>query len=361
MTAQPFRRLVPEDNGHARDIAVRGLVRSVVAEMISRDGHRLETPDIVAERLWPRDQHSQMVLKAASNPATVGTPGWAGSLGGSMTADFIDVLGPSCASARLLQRGFRFHWDRSSQIRVPGLVSAPTNIRFVAEAAPIAVIDLFTSGVVLKPQKLPIICAFSRETFQHSVPAVELLVRAALTDSVSWALDNVMFSANAGDTITPPGLLNGIAALPASTSTIPSEALFEDFAKLAAAVGAVAGSNSIVFVAAAQQAEAAKLRISTTREILSSPTLAAGTVVAVAANGLASAYDDIPRFDTSLNSLLHFETSPSAIGTPGSPNVVAAPAVSAFQSDLISLRMILNVTWGLRHSSAVAWMQNVAW
>ena len=39
-----------------------------------------------------------------------------------------------------------------------------------------------------------------------------------------------------------------------------------------------------------------------------------------------------------MEATVHMDTAPAQIGTAGTPNVIAAPTVSAFQSDLILLR-----------------------
>jgi hypothetical protein len=46
-------------------------------------------------------------------------------------------------------------------------------------------------------------------------------------------------------------------------------------------------------------------------------------VIALVGDALAVAIDPMPRIETSDGPLLHIETAPAAIGTAGSPNVVA--------------------------------------
>lgn len=93
--------------------------------------------------------------------------------------------------------------------------------------------------------------------------------------------------------------------------------------------------------------------------MLNSSALPDKTVICIAANCIASATDPAPRFDISDQGAEHLDTAPLPIGQPG--NVVASVTVSLFQSDLISLRMIFELGWVLRHTSGLAWMQNVVW
>jgi hypothetical protein len=110
---------------------------------------------------------------------------------------------------------------------------------------------------------------------------------------------------------------------------------------------------------------AASLRLANARigyEVLASGALADRTVVAVASNALVSAMDPAPRFELSKSATVHMEdTSPAQLASVGTPNTVAAPMRSMFQSDSSALRLIMEVSWGLRTSGAVAWMQNVNW
>jgi hypothetical protein len=54
-------------------------------------------------------------------------------------------------------------------------------------------------------------------------------------------------------------------------------------------------------------------------------------------------------------------TTPLAIGTAGSLNVVAAPTRSLWQTDTIALRMILRASWVMRASGHVQVINDVVW
>ena len=97
-------------------------------------------------------------------------------------------------------------------------------------------------------------------------------------------------------------------------------------------------------------------------EVLASSALAAGTVVAIASNALCSAIDPLPRFNISTETTLHEEdTTPLPLSTVGTPNTVAAPMRSLFQTDAIGVRMQLEVSWALRNAGGLSWLQGVNW
>jgi len=90
------------------------------------------------------------------------------------------------------------------------------------------------------------------------------------------------------------------------------------------------------------------------------PNLTAGTVIAVDAAAFASA-SGLPSFRASQNVTLHMDTVPSALSAVGSPNTLAAPMRSAFQTDVTALRSILPIDWALRRAGAVAVVNLATW
>jgi hypothetical protein len=93
--------------------------------------------------------------------------------------------------------------------------------------------------------------------------------------------------------------------------------------------------------------------------VISAP-IAAGTVIAIAADGLAVAGDGIPVVDASRSAVLHMADPAEQIATPGAPNAVAAPVVSMFQTDSFALRCIARATWSAAPGS-VAVVSGTAW
>ena len=96
--------------------------------------------------------------------------------------------------------------------------------------------------------------------------------------------------------------------------------------------------------------------------VFASPALAANDLIAIACNGLASAVDAVPEVEASRVSTLHMEdATPLPIGTPGSPNTIAAPTRSLWQTDTVGLKIRFNADWALRDSRALAWTAVTGW
>ena len=342
-----------------RDYLFRAATAAVVARL---DG---TTPDEIIRSAWPDDRVSRLVTRAATLPATIGTANWAGALATSAVSDAIVGLAPASAGAELIRRGLRVSLDGVGSITVPRrLMLAADAGSFVAEGSPLQVRSLnVTGGPTLTPFKFGVIVPFTNELARRAVQSFELIVKQMLSEASALALDAALFSNTAGSSIRPPGILNGITALTA-TAGGGQNAVSKDIGNLVAALATGGAGVDVVFVASPAQAAALKIWAGPKFDypVLASAALAAGSVVAVEAGGFVSAFGPEPRFDTSDASVIHEEdTTPLAIGTAGSPNTVAAPARSLFQTDATALRMILPCSWGLRAAGHVAWVTGATW
>ena len=96
--------------------------------------------------------------------------------------------------------------------------------------------------------------------------------------------------------------------------------------------------------------------------VIQSSNVTADMMLLVDAADFVSVTGDTPRFDVSDQATVHMEdTTPLAISTVGSPNTVAAPVRSLWQTDCIGVRMLLDLNWGLRRTGTVAWTQTMTW
>jgi hypothetical protein len=175
----------------------------------------------------------------------------------------------------------------------------------------------------------------------------------ALAESLGQAIDTALLSSVAATATTPSGIFYNVVPLTASSQTIPSEAQIEDISALSASVSAVSGASPIVLLASAKQAASLAMRYPAL-DVLSCPTLANGTVAAVAANGLVSIADSVPEFTVSTETSLHMDSSAQAIGT-------AAPAKTMFQTQCVAVRLKMRSTWLVRDPRAIAIITGVAW
>lgn len=325
------------------------LVRAVCAHVAAAATPGGHAADIARER-WPRDAATlALIQRAASVPASTTGSGWADALAAQATGAFIASLQPS-AGASLIAAGVQFDMAGRRQINLPRAQSTGTG-RWVGEGQPIPVAQAVLTSVPLNLFKLAIIEAITREVAESAVGGGETTIGMILKDSVRLALDAALFSNAAAVTgVSPAGLLNGISATTASTSTDGFTAALADARTLVDAVVAGGGGSNIMFFASPGRALALRTYLDEAAPpIFGSSAIPAGQLICLDAAAFASGFGATPQIAAATEATVHFEdTTPAQIGTAGSPNVVAAPTRSAFQLELVVLRCILSASFCMR-------------
>ena len=302
--------------------------------------------------------------RGASTPAMTTVSGWAAELAQSSVADLVlgDVsLGPVVAARELFRRSpVKLSFGRFASVAVPTVVTAATGNGFVGEDQPIPVRRLLFQGPRLSLYKLPVACAISNEMWV--TPNAGVYVRLGMTEGLAADVDPILFDTNPATEVRPAGLRAGVAGLTAAAGG-GDVALTADLGAIIGSVKPVAGSQ-VVLVASPDLYLKLTLRPNSNfpYPVLESSGLPAQTIMAVAVNSLAVAFGDEVDFTIKDSATFHMEDSdPQAIGSAGSPSVVAAPAQSLFQTDCLALRLILPMSWCLRAPNSVAWVENVTW
>jgi hypothetical protein len=304
------------------------------------------------KRLYPDDHYlASLVLKAASSPATLAAD--AGLLGHSIVSDLLTTLSSTSAGAQVLQSGLSLQFDTNAAIIVPALQASASQASFVGEAAPIPVRNLLTSSTTLTPRKLAVACVLSREMLDHS--KAEAAVTDTLSRAIGLSIDACLFDAQPADTIRPAGLRSGVAAMTSTTS------MAGDLAALTGAVAAIGGPVLVI----ASPARAMLINLALPRAppfpVLGSSAIAANDLIAIAAHGVASAVDATPSVEISHVTAMHMDDVPLPLASVGTPNTMAAPSRSLFQSDSVGLKVRFNADWARRSPQAVAWLTVSGW
>ena len=160
----------------------------------------------------------------------------------------------------------------------------------------------------------------------------------------------------AATTAALAGLLNGVTPLTATTGS-GATALLGDIKKL---VAAIAPALRPVLIANSTATASIGVLAQASLPVITAPTMPADQIIAVDAAAFASAIG-VPSFRASQNVTLHMDLAPTALSATGSPNAVAAPMRSAFQSDVTALRSIVPIDWALRRAHAVAVINGTTW
>jgi hypothetical protein len=321
------------------------------------------TVEGTAKKLYGKDHGlSELFTRAASTPASLTIPGWAGLTGHDVVySHLIQKITALSAAASLMTLGLKVDLTGVQSITIPGRTYNPASAGdWIAEGAAIPVRHpTIAPGPKLQPRKLGVLSTFSREMAEAD--SLEEFTTAAIKEGAAALLDLQMFSTNAGDASHPPGILIGANTVTASTATGAGGWIIS--ADIGALVQALAtngaGLEPIIIAAPAQAAALRMWRQADFFPILSSVALPAGTVVAVEASSFVSGLDGLPEFDTSKGATLHMEdTTPTDIVVGGAP---ATPTKSLFQTDVTGLRMILRASWAMRNQKHVAIVSGVSW
>lgn len=376
------------------------LVRMALVSFVGHVKH--QNPVQVAQERYGGTKHFrdlELVVKAATAPAMTNVVGWAQELVGANVRALMDTIKPVSVYPRLAARGSDLTFDGMVPIVLPyrqyGTVpgSEPANTAydkrlagaFVGEGAPIPVRQGLFKSLTLSPYKMGVISAFTREMAFSSTPAMEQIIREAIAEDTAWVLDMALFSDEAAvPGVRPAGLFNGISGLtPAAAG--PDAALTDIKALVGAVIGA-GGGRSVVLIMNPLQAMGLSFmteggvflfRDEVARgtlmgvSLITSTTIPPGEVYCMDAGEFASGTGD-PVFDVSDQATLHMDdgsypanfTAPTVLpivgGTSAAPTP-AAPVRSLWQTASIAVRMLMNVSWGMRRAGMVAFMIGVNW
>jgi len=319
------------------------------------------SPEREAKAMFGDDHVTDIVLRAASAPATTTTSGWAQSLAGIAIYDLVQSVTSLSAGAEVINRALQLNMDEIAEARVPGRVlNAAAAGQWVAEGAAVPVRAMsFTNAAILRPRKLSVISVFSREMVESS--NIEAVVRATLGEAVGLALDAQMFSSIAGDAAKPPGLFAGVTPITA-TAGGGTNAMITDLGNLFAALAAASAGKTAVIVAAIPQAVKLKLTAGPKfdYDILASTALATGTVAVLELASFVFGFGSVAEFSTTKVAALHMEADAPIDITGGTPSP-AVPVKSMFQTDAIALKTNLWASWGLRAAGHCQFLTGATW
>jgi hypothetical protein len=303
----------------------------------------------IAREFWPKDQATaELVIRAATAPAMTNVAGWAQELAAQAVGSFLGSLLDS-AAAQVLARAPLFNEPGYATVHLPRATTNPAP-GWIGEGQPIPVAEgVLNASTLGPPKKLGIIESFTLWLAQASTPSAELVVETMLRDAAAKQLDASLFSASAATATAPAGLLNGISASTASTGTVGVDAAIADAQVLVdAVVAGGGGASGICFVASPGRALALRTYIPTAT-VFASASVPSAELICLDTRALASMFGATPEITAAQETVLHYESAtPADIGTVGTPNVVAVPSKSLFQTAALALRLILRAAWLMR-------------
>jgi hypothetical protein len=217
-----------------------------------------------------------------------------------------------------------------------------------------------------------VIVAFSKELANSSTPAIEAIVRQAILEDTAAALDPILLDATASSTSRPAGLLNGVSAAAAGYAGGDYAAVRADFQALLQPFFTANAADNITVVINPAQGLALSLmegpvgdpnwfqRIRDRVTIIESTSATAGRLVALRNSDFVAAGGN-PAFDVSEQATIHMEdTTPLEI-VSGTGPTTADPVRSLWQTNSMGVRMVLDVSWTMRRSGVVQWINGTSY
>ena len=341
--------------------------------------------DVARQQIYGNDEctraYIDYAMKAASAQAMTTVTGWAAELVQQVYGDFLQILVPTSVMPNLANLGLALTFGRAGRIVIPSRSATPSLAgSFVGEGQAIPVRQGAFTTQTLTPKKLGVITSWTREMDEHSIPAIEGVLRDSVAIDTGIAIDNVLMDTNPATMIRPAGLRNGVTGL-TPTAGGGFNALVGDIKQLAGALlTATAGHirvgcflmnpQQVLSITLIQPPAAATPLFPFTDEVnagrlrsfrlIASANVPLGTVIALDAADFVTVGAEAPRFEVSDQATLHFEdTAPTDI-TGGTPSP-AVPVRSMFQTDSIALRLVWPLNWTLRRLGMVSWLTGVTW
>lgn len=376
-SARPFAVVAPKVA--PQDYVWRSLAIKVLTHCDSAKRPGIE---ILKERYGEDDATKavfDVVNKAATVPADTVTSGWASQLVQTSFGEFFAALMPNSIYPGLRARGGSFTFGRNGVISLPTRAATPTIAgSFVAQGAAIPVRQGAFTSISLTPKKMAVISTFTREIAEHSTPSIEAMIRQAILEDTAVSIDTVLLDANAATTTRPAGLVNGITTQTPAGTTFAN--MVTDLKNLVGTL--ITGTKGNVRAPVWLMSPADVLAISLMQNaggdmpfkaeltagtllgypVITSTTMTADTIIILDAADFITATGDVPNFSVSDQATLHMEdTSPAALSTVATPNTVAAPIRSLWQTDTIGIRMIMDINWALRRTGVVGLLTAPTW
>jgi hypothetical protein len=345
-----------------------------------------QTVDDTRRKIYGEDEATRamcdFVLKASTAPAETTVPGWAQELARTIWAAWMDVLLPMSVYPKLSAAGMALTFGGNGKIVIPTRNLTPSlSGSFVGEGQAIPVRQGAFSSQTLTPKKMAVITTWTREMDEHSIPAIEGLLRQAILEDTAISLDTVLLDANVATAIRPPGLRSYQTGLTAAATAGAFFANFvADYKALYGQLLTLTAGNvrrPVLIVNPIQVLNISLIQPPTAAtdlfpflamtdggrvlkaELIESSTVPISTAIMLDAADFTTAGAEGPRLEISDQATLHMEdTTPTDI-TGGVPSP-AVPVKSMWQTDSLALRLIMMMNWTMRRPVA-SWMTGVLW
>lgn len=372
---QPIRRgAAPATIGH-RGMKDPAALLFRAAMVIARSHTERRSVDDVLRTNWAGQKDLEAMVRAATDPATVAASAWAGVLVSDTMTAFVEILRAESVFFNVAMQDLTFG---RGPIKMPGRSSGTLAGGFVGEGAPIPVKSVAFGSTVLDPCKLGVITPFTREIMMQSDPQLEPLLRNMLIEDTRETIDTLFLDNTAASTgVRPAGLQNLAGANTAASAGTTLANVITDLKGAIAAMDTNKMGRRLTWIMNKQRLLSLSLMTNAAGNFMFKDEIANGTLMGIPvvtsvnvpsaivflvdAAELARAVDTMPMIDMSEQATIHMDTAPTALSATGTPNTVAAPVRSLWQTATMALRLLWDISWNQRRSNAVYTITGVGW
>lgn len=349
------------------------IVRAMTVRGIAHFGPQRKSIDQVLDERYKGHEATEIVTKADQTIGTTTGSHWADDLVRTAYGDFLNALTGVSIYPRLRDRGIGLSFDGNGTVSIPSRTAGGAGGGFFAEGDPIRVGRVTTASTTMTSRQLGVIVPFTRKLATQSTPSIEGVVRNAILEDTAANIDSALLDATASSTARPAGLLNGVSATASGYGGGDQEAVIEDFKALLAPFIAANAADNITVIMNPAQALSISLKpdamgnfgwfseILKRITVVESTYATAGRLIAIRNSDFATALGDAPQFDISEQATIHMEdTTPLEI-VSGTGPTAADPVRSLWQTASIGVRMIMDVSWKMRRTGMVQWINGTSY
>lgn len=339
---------------------------------------RRVSPVEIAKAVFKDEPEIEVLVRAATSPATTTDAAWAAPLVRETWGEFLDLIRDISVYPRL--PGLRLDFDRYGKINLPKEAGGDTDLAgdFVEEGKPIPVKEGAYGTVDLMPKKLAIISTFTREIADHSQPAIQGLVQNKMLRDTAKTLDVKYLDAVARTAVRPAGMQDttetGADNINAASGVTVAAIIADTSAMVGRMMAAMAG-NSAVWVmnplrvlglrnaqdaASGQFVFRAEIAAGTFMgyPVIASQNVPAALVELQSDESVAYGNDFAPTIEVSDQATIVFDdTAPDDV----LPDTNTHPAKSMFQMDGVAVKMRAGLDWRIVRQGGVQMLTGAAW
>lgn len=339
--------------------------------------HDKSSPIEIAKAAYKDDPEIAIIVKAATDPATMTDAAWAAPLVRETWGEFMDLIRDISIYPRL--PGIRLEFDRYGKITLPKNVGRGQLAgSFVGEGKPIPVREGAYGGVDLTPKKLAVISVFTREIGMHSMPAIQGLIQSQMLEDTAESLDGLYLDAEARDTLRPAGMQDttetGAGNINGSSGTTVAAIIADTQAMVGRMIAARTGSTAVWCINPLRVLSLRNVQDAASGEFVFRAEIAAGTfqgypliisqnvpddLLLLQSDGaVAFANDYAPAIEVSDQATIVFDdTVPDDV----LPDTNTQPVKSMFQTDSIAVKMHAGLDWRISRIGGVQILTGVDW